>query len=115
MSPTELISANRNDMVTMPLALVPASQDTRKPMKPYPGDSSDDQAALDRGDFRHPGKPRDTAADEHHDQHVTDDRDAEPARRFWIAADRPHFETEARPRHGQRIEHEATSAKTRPR
>src|SRR5580693_605677 len=41
MSPTELISANKNDMITMPLALVPASHDTRKPMKPYPGETSD--------------------------------------------------------------------------
>src|SRR5580704_1862418 len=41
MSPNELISANKNDMITMPLALVPASHDTRKPTKPYPGETSD--------------------------------------------------------------------------
>src|SRR5580700_3760877 len=41
MSPTELISANKNDMITMPLALVPASHETRKPTKPYPGETSE--------------------------------------------------------------------------
>ena len=40
-SPIELMTANRKDIVTIPLALLRASQDTRKPMNPYPGDSSD--------------------------------------------------------------------------
>jgi hypothetical protein len=39
MSPTELRTANRAAIARMPIALPPASHATRKPMKPYPGDS----------------------------------------------------------------------------
>ena len=38
-SPTELRTANRAAIIRMPTALPPASQATRKPMKPYPGDN----------------------------------------------------------------------------
>src|SRR6202035_4926683 len=64
------------------------------------------QTALNGRDFGHARESGDAAADEHHDQDEAKNRNAETPGGFRIAADRPHVETEAGPRHGQRIEDE---------
>src|SRR5580698_1392142 len=62
------------------------------------------QTALNGCDFRHAGKSGNAAGNEHHDQDEAKYRNAETPRRFRVAADRAHVETEAGPRHGEPIE-----------